>query len=295
MAQVDNLNILYEQDNLRGKIIQYLKEIYPEIDLQSKDNTLFWFYCCLLDLQIQNYNEIKPIIEGYKNEIIRKRPIYIFDSYSDYVLNYCYLDFISKTQDKEENSNYVSALKVYSLLFNNFVELLKGKTTFRQIIFSFSNLEILDSDYVYIKKKFISLVTLTLANSFLKTKEIENSVLLKRKTFENNYVDKFNFYLHLFDRDAQFANSIINSKDLDDLSLEISNYGDYYDILENNLKLAKLYLMFDFNKAIYHFKKGINDSLVRYGWRRDILLNQAVDSLDLLIQNNWLSIRNKID
>lgn len=289
LAHVNNLSILYEQENLRGEIIQYVKEVTPEIDLQGEENVLIWFYRCLLDLPIKNYEDIKPIIEKHMNEIITKRPIDIFNPYSNYVPTYCQLAFISNTQDQIKNQKYISALKAYSLLFNNFVELLKGKTTFRKIIFSFSNLEIKDSYYFYVNKEFKSLVTLILANSFLKTKEIENPVLIKRKIFENNYIDKFSFYLHLFTKDAKFANLIIDVKDLDELSLEISKYRDYNDILENNLRLAKLYLPFSFDKAILHFKKGINDSLVRYGWRKDVFLNQAVNSLDLLIQNNWLS------
>lgn len=289
LAQVNNLSILYEQENLREEIIQYLEEVTSEIDPKSEESVLIWFYCCLFDLPIKNYEEIKPIIETRMNEIIKKRPIDIFNPYSNYVPTYCHLAFILNTQDQIKNPKYISALKAYSLLFNNYVKLLKDETTFRQIIYSFSNLEIEDSYYVYANKEFKSLVTSILANSFLKTKEIENLVLIKRRIFENNYIDKFDFYLHLFTKDLNFASLIIDVKDLDKLSLEISKYHDYNEILENNLKLAKLYLLFSFDKAILHFKKGINDSLVRYGWRKDIFLNQAVNSLDLLIQNNWLS------
>lgn len=297
LAQVNNLSILYEQEYLRKEIIQYLGEVTSEIDPQGEESVLIWFYHCLLDLPIKGYDEIKPIIKKRMDEIITKRPTDIFNPCSNYVPTYCQLAFISNIQDQVKNPKcIISYLKAYSLLFNNFVRLLKGETTFRQIIFSFSNLEmhddflgIHDSFYNYFSKEFKLLVTLILANCFLKTKEIENPVLVKRKIFENGYVNNFNFYLYLFSKDVKFAKSIINVKDLDELSLDISRYRDYNDILENNLKLAKLYLLFDFNKAILHFKKGINDSLVRYGWRKDIFLNQAVTSLDLLIQNNWLS------
>lgn len=289
LAQVNNLSILYDQENLREEIIQYLKEVSQEIDPQSEESVLIWFYLCLLDLPIENYEVIKPIIERRMNEIIKNRPIDIFNPYSNYVPTYCHLSFISNTQDQIQNPKVTSCLKAYSVLFNNFVELLKGKTTFRNIIYSFSNLDIRDSYSVYVDKEFKSLVTSILACSFLKTKEIENPILMKRKIFQNNYVDKFNFYLYLFTKDIKFANIIINVKDLDELSLDISKYKDYNEILDNNLRLAKLYLLFSFNKATFHFKKGINESLVRYGWRKDIFLNQAVDSLNLLIQNNWLS------
>lgn len=296
LAQVNNLSILYEQENLREEIIQYLEEVTSEIDPESEESVLIWFYCCLLDLPIKNYEEIKPIIEKRMNEIIIKRPIDIFNPDSNHVPTYCHLALILDTKDQIKNPEFTDNLKAYSLLFNNFVKLLKGKTTFRQIIFSFSNLKIHngflgihDNLYTYYNKEFKLLVTLILASSFLKAKEIENPVLLKRKIFENGYVDMFNFYLHLFSKDVKFAKSIINVRDLDELSLNISKYYDYNEILENNIKLAKLYLLFSFDKAILHFKKGINGSLVRYGWRKDIFLNQAVDSLDLLIQNNWLS------
>lgn len=89
LAQVNNLSILYEQNNLRDEIIQYLEEISPEIDHQSEESFIIWFYRSLLDLPVKNYEEIKPIIQKHLNEIIQKRSIDIFNPYSNYVPTYC--------------------------------------------------------------------------------------------------------------------------------------------------------------------------------------------------------------
>lgn len=289
LSQEENLSVLFAQDNLKEKIVSYLKTI-SKIEPHTEEGIRACFYHCLLNVPIRNYEEIIPIFEQSKNDILKKRSMDVFNPYVNDAIIFCQLDFILKNQDREENLEQANALESYSFLFSNYIRLLRGETTLRKIIFLFLNIKIHDTDNnAYVKNEFTLLVTKIFSHSFLQVKEIDNLVLLKRKICGYKYINKFKFFLEILSKDVSFATAIINSKDLDELSLEINNYKDYYEILEYNLKLAKLYLLFDFNKAVVHFKKGINESLVRYGWRKDVFLNQAVDSFELLTQNNWLS------
>ncbi len=276
LARIRYIHLLFDSVELKTKVQDYLDK---DVSINESD-ILILFYHSLLNVPINNISTIKPKLEEKINKIKEERSM-IINRYSNHLVNYCRLSFIL---NRTYGDDYLDILDAYSSLFANHMKLLNNEITLRKLIYDFNNLSMIDSRYqAYFKKEMSNII----GECFLFSKKEDNLVILRNTLFNNEHLDKFTFYLYVFERDKACAKSIIDENDLHQISIMINEYDDYNDILENNLKLANLYLLFDFNIAITNFKLGLSNSLIRYGWRKDYFLNYLVDSLQLLIDNNY--------
>ena len=193
---------------------------------------------------------------------------------------------------KEHPIRYYNALGLYAALFKDFVELLRGKKKIEAIardyirFFIFYTQEIQDAKFIRDSFSFLW------AHIFLSSKDKTQKLLNIKKrliTKENNFAF-LSFCLNLQKLNQKLFFQLINKSELKGFEINLKDWGDDFpSYVSRCFDLASFFAQIDKQKAITYIAKGINQGIVRHGWRKDPIVSYLlVEALEILWRNNWV-------
>lgn len=294
LRTINYLPVFIQSKSIHKKIKSFA-EVYSQ-GLNEK-NIFILFYKKFFDLKISVKEQ--EFVETELSKLREKRGVdwRIYKTHVDFSLISYVLDELSfekflKKQDGYQ-FRYYNELGLYSVLFKNFIDLLKEEKKIEVIVrdyIRYINFYIEETDRQYLKVDISFLWANIIANSKLDTQSLlqVKNVLIKEK---NNIVP-FDFYLQLNRLSSSIFNQIINESELgqyeDNLSAWSSDFPSYVD---RCFELSTLFSSINSEKAKFYFKKGVIEGILRHGWRKDIIVSYLlVDALEILWKNNWETI-----
>lgn len=127
-------------------------------------------------------------------------------------------------------------------------------------------------------------ISKTLAVIFSK---VSNTYLLRPfidilNKYDQRYFNLYLFYLHLHKTSPSTFNKLVTTNDLRFISELIANWKDEYnEYVDMCFSLGRMLSHIDSRNAKEYTYKGINDGILRHGWRKDTLVSYSlVDSLE---------------
>ena len=294
------LDVLVSDKNLpllikNRDISQKIKNKIANINAQ---NTRLLFCKAIYNRKI-NKND-KNFLEKELKTLRNKRRIdwHMHKTHIDYAIVSYALSQNSFTEylkpQKGHPFKYYNELGLYAALFRDFVEMLRNKKKIEAIARDYIRFINFYTEGAYNGKYLKVDISFLWAHIFVNSKEelqkllsIKNSLIVE----ENNIVP-FSFYLKLQNLDQRLFVKLVNRSELQSFENKLNNWDDDFpSYVDHCFYLASFFAHIDRQKAISYIAKGINEGMVRHGWRKDHIVSYLlVEALDILWRNNWASL-----
>ncbi len=188
--------------------------------------------------------------------------------------------------------HYYGELQLYSALFNALIDLKRGTTSIKAIARDYSryiNTHEVAGTGLYLKVDISFLWSYLFKHSSGSTdeKSLVKGDLIKE---EKNLI-LFSFDLQLKKIDSDLFNRLVNESELQAFEADLLDWkDDYPSYIDRCLYLGIFYSDINLQKAIYFVSKGINDGILRHGWRKDPIVSYfLVEALEILWRNNYVN------
>lgn len=188
---------------------------------------------------------------------------------------------------------YYNELGLYAALFRDFIELLRNKKEIEAIardyirFVNFYTEGVYNGKYLAVDMSFLwAHIFVNSKSEFQKLLNIKNSLIIK----ENNIV-LLSFSLKLQNLNQKLFVKLVNRSELQIFESKLKDWNnDFPSYVSHCFDLASFFADIDKQKAIAYIAKGINESMVRHGWRKDPIVSYLlVEALEILWRNNWAS------
>jgi hypothetical protein len=222
----------------------------------------------------------------------------MYKTHIDYPLFVCFksklIYRISKPQ-KGHPFKYYNELGLYAALFRDFVEMLRNKIKVESIARDYIRFVKFYTEGIY-NGKYLKLkvdMSFLWAHIFVNSKESLEKLLNVKSTLiiEENNIVPFSFCLKLQNLNQKMFVKLINRSELQIFENKLKEWDDDFpSYVSHCFDLASFFTDLDKQKAISYIARGINESMVRHGWHKDIIVSYLlVDALEILWRNNWAS------
>ena len=188
---------------------------------------------------------------------------------------------------------YYNELGLYAALFRDFVELVRNKKEIEAIARDYIRFVNFYTEGVYNGKYLAVDMSFLWAHIFVNSEDelqklfsIKNSLITK----ENNIVP-LSFCLKLQNLNQKLFVKLVNRSELQIFESKLKDWDDDFpSYVSHCFDLASFFADIDKQKAIAYIAKGINEGMVRHGWRKDHIVSYLlVEALEILWRNNWAS------
>jgi len=186
---------------------------------------------------------------------------------------------------------YYDELGLYSALFKDFIELLKNKKRIDAIArdyISFVNFyteDLNNGKYLKVDLSFLW------AHIFANAKDDFEKLLCVKNTLitEENNIIPFHFCLKLQNLNQNLFVKMTNRSELQIFENELKDWtDDFPSYVSYFFNLASFFAPIDKQKAIAYIAKGINEGMLRHGWRKDTIVSYClIEALEIIWRNNW--------
>lgn len=298
LRTIEYLPFFIQNSEIHQKVKTFVRDFSGQF---SEKNSFILFYKKFFNLPISS-DEISFAKKEFKR-IKMERDI-------DWKVNRTEIDFsllsfvleeysFCKLLKKHEGyvSRYYREAELYAALFKDFIDLLRQE----------KSIESIARDYI----RYVNLydrrrgaetllqygITTLWINIFANSKASEQtkSMLKNRLLMKENNIIRITFLLRLNLINQQLFTEIINESELSDFENELLNWEeDFQSYVDRCFELAQMFSSLNPDKAISYIAKGINDGILRHGWRKDPIVDWLlVIALEILWKNNW-SLREKL-
>lgn len=192
----------------------------------------------------------------------------------------------------EDLPHYYNELQLYSALFNAYISLKQGNTSIKAIgrdYIRYINIHEIAGIGLYLKGDISFLWSYIFQISNVSVDELRaiKDDLIRT---ERNLVP-FSFDLKLKKIDSDLFNKLVNESELQAFETDLLDWkDDYPSYIDRCLYLGIFYSDINLQKAIYFVSKGINDGILRHGWRKDPIVSYfLVEALEILWRNNYVN------
>ncbi|MCF6777781.1 hypothetical protein L3V83_14520 [Thiotrichales bacterium 19X7-9] len=196
----------------------------------------------------------------------------------------------------EHRFNYYTQINLYAALFVDMISMLKGDTKIEKIIRNYHDFMKLYGHNSNFHSYLTSEISKIIGQIFAFSDENSKNLLYIKQSVLNgkDEFDLFNFSLSLYSSNNDLFTDIINLDELEFFESELSCEEDFLSTTNHYFHLATLCSKMNGQKSIYYIRKGVNNTILRHGWRRDHLVSHSlVEALEVLWKKNWLP-RNEI-
>ncbi len=204
--------------------------------------------------------------------------------------------FSQINNDPNDNFKYLDELELYSALFDSYINIIKTKSTIGLVLRNyFSYIKERDDRLDrYLKTDISFLWAQIFSKSLVTTIKVEDLFILKEKLLgPESGIIPWSFYYKLVSINKELFDKLINQTDLNKIEVQLKKFDDYQSLVNDCFSLSLFYSKIDQQKAREYFVKGLKESVLRHGWRKDSLVShQLVDSLEILIRNNCETTEN---
>jgi hypothetical protein len=290
------LDVLVSERNLPFLInnLSISQKIKSKVDNINAKNIHLLFCKKLFGIKITE--EEKKFAEELLKNLREKRSVdwRMYKTHVDfavvsYVLDQHSFEEYLKPQ-KDISLKYYNEIGLYAALFRDYIELLRSN----------KNIEAIARDYIryinfyteiYDRKYLKAEMSFLWAHIFINsnTEQQKLASIKKRLITEENNLMPFNFCLRLQSLDQNLFVKLVNISELQIFEDKLQGWNDDFpSYVSHCFDLSSFYAHLDKQKAISYIAKGINEGVVRHGWRKDIIVSYLlVEALEILWRNNW--------
>lgn len=289
LTHPERLHILSKNQESHNFIKNYIESYSNNI---SKRNWKLMFYKNYfnLNLKIEELSLLKTIAEEITS--VRKHEMKFYKKYIDYLV-ISYAIGTNKLAEYVESSNktnfrYYDELSSYSGIYHGYIEVLKGKSSIQAILRDYIKYinHYFERPYGnYFEKEISELWALIFSHCC----PIDLGNELKEILLNNpeQKTSPFHFYLKLNEFNPTLYEKIISNEDLTKFEETTLKWnGDYPSLVDRCFDLSVLFSKINGRKSIFYFKKGINESALRHGWRKDTIVSYQLTEAFSIIWNN---------
>jgi hypothetical protein len=287
------LPVFVKEKSFYPKVKKYLETHSQSI---SEENSHLLFYKKFLNMKLSP--EEITFAEGQLSKLLKERPIdwHMYKSHFKYaVFSYSigkntFLDLLKKDNNKDI-PRYYNELQLYAAVFSGFIGLLKDKERVEVILRDYlSYVETHQNTFrLYLKVNMSFLWALIFAHCGYTT---DKMLPLKRRLIkEENKIVPYSFFYKLYYLNKSVFDTIINESELEVFENELNPWNDDLpSYVDRCFNLAMFFSGINRQKAEMYIAKGINEGILRHGWRKDSIVSYfLVEALEILWRNNWLS------
>jgi DNA polymerase III delta prime subunit len=298
LSSIDALPVFVEETSIHDKIKVFLKSFSQEI---TEKNSFILFYKKFFNISLSQEEidfantEIKKLREkdGIHWRVHKTHLKYALLSYALEIISF---EKLLRKSESHLPQYYVESV-LFSALFKDFIGLLQKKKNIEMIVrnyISYINTKNEVISELYLKKD----ISILWASIFVYS-NLDSQKLLNLKIHlinKKNNIVPFNFCFKLKQLNPILFNKIINENNLEDFEKNLESWNnDFPSYVNRCFGLALLFEGYNKQKVISCISKGINEGIVRHGWRKDIIVSSLlVDALEILWRNNWESKENLI-
>lgn len=299
LSSIDVLPIFVEEVSIHDKIKVFLKNFSQEI---TEKNSFILFYKKFFNMSLSQEEinfantEIKKFRE--KDGIHwRVHKTHIKFALLSYALENISFEKLLKKSEVYSPRYYIEPA-LYAALLKDFIELLQKKKNIEMIVRNYiSYVNIYDEviSGLYLKEDMSILWVYIFVYSNLDQQKLLNlKICLINK--ENNIVP-FSFCFKLKQLNLILFNKMINESNLEEFEKNLEGWNNGFPSYINRcFELALLFVGYNNKKVISYISKGINEGIVRHGWRKDIIVSYLlIDALEILWRNNWETKENLVE
>jgi len=299
LRKLEYIPIFLKNINLQNIIKNKISKLKIQL---NEYNSFILFYKKLLSIKLK-----KSELLFAKKEFDRLKDTRSVDYHRlDIPINYATMSFVLdqntfeyflRKQEGYAFRNYFE-LGLYSALYKDYISLLRGNKNVEAVIrdyVSYMNYYTEGTyDSKYLNKDMSCMISYIISNAEHDLPKLKNLIRLL-SNFKDNF-SLYNFFLQLFLNDINLFSNLINERDLLIYETELFHWNDdYQSYVDRCFQLASFYSNLDNSKAISFIIKGINDGILRHGWRKDIIVSYyLVDALEILWRNGW-ETKEKLD
>jgi hypothetical protein len=300
LIKLENLPILFENVQLNLRVKSIVMKLTDEIDT---NNLFLLFYKKIFDIELTDEN--CQLAYSKLKEIRNERPMdwRFSDSHYTYaMLAYVLgeITFDKYLSDKGgHHFRYYNELVVFSAIFDGYLNLLQGNTSLdnvgQQYIRYVSTHDELREGNEHLSWDVAAFWAVMF--SFSKDPEGTKELLIEKIKDKDNYFKDFKFYSELHKLNPNLYGSLVKEGDISKFEVELNDWeDDYQSYVDRCFGLSKLYVKTNKYKAKLYFQKGINDGILRHGWRKDTIVSVSlVEALENLWSNKYTTQEDLIE
>jgi len=217
----------------------------------------------------------------------------VHDNYAilSFVLGKNNFEYFLKKQEGHPFKFYIE-LGLYSALFTDYINLLIKNISVKTVIGNYIRYMNFYTDNRF-DSRFLNIdISFLISNIFSNShSDISDLLYLKKLLLKvKSNFSLFHFFHQLYINDKKLFFKIVNEGDLLKYENELSSWKeDYQSFVDRCFQLASFYSGINTSKSINFILKGINDGILRHGWRKDIIVSYClVDALEILWKNSFL-------
>lgn len=294
LRNLEFLPILCRNTDLLKSVKEKLSKL-KDIDIESN-------YFILLYKKLFNLKFNKSDIDIAEKELYHLKNIRPVDYHGlNEPLNYGAMSFILERntfqyflRKQDGHPLYIySGLGLFSALYAEYIGLLQNNKNVESVIRNFNCYIKLNTKGSY-SQKYLNKDVSHLISFIISYSNADVSVLLNLKRLllstDNNF-SPYHFYHQLFLINPDLFSILITEGDLKKYEDELSNWKEnYQSYVDRCFQLASFYSNINASKSISFIIKGINDGILRHGWRKDTIVSyDLINALGLIWKNSWES------
>jgi hypothetical protein len=187
---------------------------------------------------------------------------------------------------------FYNELGIFCTLFKEYISLLKKNKNINEICGDFHRYMDFYTKERERNKYLIDDFTKLWAYLFIHGRaEVDTAKqLIEITIIESNNIKPFEFFLNLRIGRKTFYLDVITEPQLEIFEKQLlKSEGFFQDYINQCFDISILFSDIDDIKAIDYFAKGINDGILRHGWRKDYIVSYLlIDALEILMKNKWV-------
>ncbi|AWD65400.1 hypothetical protein C2I28_10310 [Priestia megaterium] len=290
------LPIFVESKSLQDQVEKFVSDLSEET---IKNNFFILFYKKFFNLKLST-QELKMVNERLWS-LRQTRTIdldvndgYIQFSILAFIVGECSIDkYINLNNGDDYYDNYYSELELYASLFKDFVLLLKNEKSISGIVRDYNRYINLYFDG-FGRQQFLRYHITVLWSHIFSVSNINKQTLIQLRNIlikEENPIVPFEFYKNIYNLNLKKFQDLVGEDELRLLEEMLSSWDDDYSLyVDRCFDLSKFFSVVNTEKANYFFRKGLNEGILRHGWRKDTIVSYLLtEALEVIWRNNWVS------
>jgi hypothetical protein len=281
------IHIFIKQESIQKTVKEYLAAHRPAI---NTTNLYLLTFKKILQLKISSRE--KELAEKEWQLLSAERDFDI--SFRNYLKRFSSIAFVlnkySNATIATVHEGAARQSQVYAALYRDYMEMLQGKLTLKQIINSWKKAELkLPKHRVSSLDSALSqLLAIAFSEADATTTQLKEAkeIVKDGKSFR-----AIVFFEGIVRRNKISIAVLVNEEEVDEQADVLNHWQEEYSTAaEYAFQLARLYANFSTEKAKSLLLQGINLGILRHGWRKDSIVSHGLASaLDIAWQNNWFS------
>lgn len=192
-------------------------------------------------------------------------------------------------RDQRDEIGYVNDLALYAALFAEFVAMLNGKRRPQQIVRAYRTY--LSGHERTGRAEFQWQMSQLWVRIFIEAKSDPETLLAMKRAIldDGGDLSRVAFLRSLRLLDRPLFDRLVNEQEIAAIDQEqASKARETADLVNDCFDQAILLSSLNPERAVLFISKGINEGILRHGWRKDTIVSSLlIDALEIIWRNNW--------